>query len=64
MASTPTSQITRIISTSATTTPAANLSTNARFETTSYLVQGDTAIAARLESEKAMQVHAVGLTAA
>lgn len=53
MASTPTSQITRVITTAAT----ANVSTNQKTATSSYLVQGDTQITPRLEAEKAMVVH-------
>lgn len=68
MSSTPTSQITRVITTAVTNEPAANLNTNAKFETTSYLVQGATqggdGSTLRLEAEKAMVIHAVGLTAA
>lgn len=61
MASTPTSQITRVITSAVNNEPAANLSANARFSTTSYLVQGATqggdGSTLRLEVDKAMVLH-------
>lgn len=62
MASTPTSQITRQITESAGGPNV--LTTVAKFQITSYLVQGDTAITPRLETEKVMILHANGLLAA
>lgn len=68
MTSTPTSQITRVVTQSTIGAPSANINVNARYETTSYLVQGATqggdGSTLRLEAEKAMQIHSVGLTAA
>lgn len=57
MASTPTSQITRIVTSSVSNEPAANLSANAGYQTSSYLVQGDPTLTPRLEVEKTMTLH-------
>lgn len=60
MASTPTSQITRVVSQSATNVPAANLNVNARFEYSSALTQGQTQgtlTPQYLQVDKTMQLH-------
>lgn len=61
MSSTPTSQITRVITSAVNNAPAANISANARYSTTSYLVQGATQggndSTLRLEIDKAMVIH-------
>lgn len=66
MSSTPTSQITRQVTSSVSNEPAANLATSARFEYASYLVQGATqggdGSTLRLEVEKSMVVHPQGNT--
>lgn len=58
MASTPTSQITRNVTSSI--TPANATSTGAKFSVTSYLVQGATDITARLEKETVLVNHIGG----
>lgn len=61
MSSTPTSQITRTVTASTQNVPAANLNVNARYELTSYLVQGATqggdGSTLRLEVDKALVYH-------
>lgn len=60
MSNTPTSQITRVVSASANANNA-NVSSAAKFQVSSYLVQGATlggdGSTLRLEVEKSMQIH-------
>lgn len=60
MASTPTSQITRNVTSSV--TPASATSTGAKFAVLSYLVQGATDTIARLEKETVLVNHPTGGT--